>query len=118
MSSREARGFIRDAYIKNLRAGDHKIVSQYDATFASDDPYPETPAARGPDPILDGVIRAYGGAFVAYARDELGFKTDMTYKLLASEISGKWDWDGRAAASRASPTICACCWRSRRRSIS
>jgi carboxypeptidase C (cathepsin A) len=89
----ESRGFIRDDYVKNLHMGDHKIVSHYDATFASDDPYPETPVARGPDPILDGVIRSYGGAFVGYARDELGFKTDMTYNLLASDISAKWDWE-------------------------
>jgi carboxypeptidase C (cathepsin A) len=89
----ETHGFIRDDYVKNLHAGDHKIVSHYDATFASDDPYPETPSPRGPDPILDGVIRGYGGTFVSYARDELGFKTDMTYNLLASEISGKWDWE-------------------------
>ena len=94
----EGRGFIRDQYIKNLRAGDHKIVSHYDATFASDDPYPESPSPRGPDPILDGVVRAYGGAFVAYARDELGFKTDMTYNLLAGEITGKWDWGGSGHA--------------------
>jgi carboxypeptidase C (cathepsin A) len=87
------RGFIRDAYVKNLRAGDHKIVSHYDATFAVDDPNPESASARGPDPFLDGFIRAYGSAFVAYARDELGFKTEMTYNLLASDISGKWDWD-------------------------
>ena len=44
--------------------------------------------------LLDGVVRAYGGAYAAYARDELGFKTEMTYNLLASDISGKWDWDG------------------------
>ena len=87
------RGFIRDAYVKNLRSGDHKIVSHYDATFAVDDPNPESQTARGPDPFLDGFIRAYGSAFVAYARDELGFKTEMTYNLLASEISGKWDWE-------------------------
>jgi carboxypeptidase C (cathepsin A) len=87
-----SRGFIRDAYVKNLRAGDHKIVSHYDATFAVDDPNPEAESARGPDPFLDGFIRAYGSAFVAYARDELGFKTEMTYNLLASDISGQWDW--------------------------
>ncbi len=81
----ETHGFIRDDYVKNLNAGDHKIVSHYDATFASDDPYPETPVARGPDPILDGVIRGYGSTFVGYARDELGFKTDMTYNLLDSD---------------------------------
>src|ERR1700691_2806155 len=88
----EGRGFIRDAYIKNLSAGDHKIVSHYDATFAADDPYPESSSPRGPDPILDGLVRAYGSTFVGYVRDELGFKTDMTYNLLASEITGKWDW--------------------------
>ena len=87
-----SRGFIRDDYVKNL-AGDHKIVSHYDATFASDDPYPETPVDRGPDPILDGMIRAYGGAFVGYARDELGFNTEMTYNLLDGAISRKWDWE-------------------------
>ncbi|HUI12207.1 MAG TPA: carboxypeptidase [Xanthobacteraceae bacterium] len=87
----QSRGFIRDDYIKNF-AGDHKIVSHYDATFASDDPYPETPVDRGPDPILDGMIRAYGSAFVGYARDELGFKTEMTYNLLDGSISRKWDW--------------------------
>ena len=114
----KSRGSIHDDYVKNLRSSDHKIVSHYDATFAVDDPNPESPTARGPDPILDGVIRSYGSAFVAYARDELGFKTDMTYNLLASEISRKWDWGGSGAmASRASPRICACCWRSRRRSI-
>jgi carboxypeptidase C (cathepsin A) len=87
------RGFVRDAFVKNLRASDHKIVSHYDATFAVDDPNPESASARGPDPFLDGFIRAYGSAFVAYARDELGFKTEMTYNLLAPEISGKWDWE-------------------------
>jgi carboxypeptidase C (cathepsin A) len=87
-----SRGFIYDDYVKNLRASDHKIVSHYDVTFAVDDPNPESAAPRGPDPVLDGVIRSYGSAFVAYARDELGFKTDITYNLLASEITGKWDW--------------------------
>ena len=98
------RGFIRDTYVKNLRGNDHKIVSHYDATFAVDDPNPESETARGPDPFLDGFIRAYGSAFVAYARDELGFKTEMTYNLLASEISGKWDWQeggGRSPPSAA-----------------
>jgi len=99
-----SRGFIHDAYVKNLRLSDHKIVSEYDATFAADDPNPEATTARGPDPFLDGFIRAYGGAFVAYARDELGFKTDMTYNLLASDVSSKWDWQeggGRISASAA-----------------
>jgi carboxypeptidase C (cathepsin A) len=93
------RGFIGDSFIKNLRTRDHKLTSHYDATFAVDDPNPESPSARGPDPFLDGFIRAYGSAFVAYARDELGFKTEMTYNLLASEISNKWDWDDGGSRS-------------------
>jgi carboxypeptidase C (cathepsin A) len=97
------RGFIRDAYVKSLRASEHKIVSHYDATFAVDDPEPESESARGADPVLDGVIRAYGGAFVGYARDELGFKTEMTYNLLASDISSKWDW--HEGSGRSQPSV-------------
>ena len=89
----QVRGFVANDFIKNLR-GDGKIVSRYDATFAVDDPYPELRAAHGPDPILDGVSRAYGGAMAAYARNELGFKTEMTYALLAPQVTSGWDWDG------------------------
>ena len=95
-----SRGFIRDAYVKHLRSAERKIVSRYDATYAVADPYPDRETARGPDPLLDGLTRAYGSTFANYARDELGYKTDMTYVLLASDISGKWDWEGgRAQAS-------------------
>jgi carboxypeptidase C (cathepsin A) len=88
----QARGFAANAYVKNLRSGENKIVSRYDATFAADDPYPEQRASRSPDPILDVVTRAYGGAMASYARNELGFKTEMTYALLASDVH--WDWQG------------------------
>jgi carboxypeptidase C (cathepsin A) len=89
----QARGFVADAFVKSLRS-DGKIVSRYDATFAVDDPYPELRSARGGDPILDGVTRAYGGAMAAYARNELGFKTEMTYALLAGDVTRHWDWQG------------------------
>ncbi|HXX25650.1 MAG TPA: carboxypeptidase [Pseudolabrys sp.] len=85
----QQRGFVTDAFIKSLQA--NKIVSRYDAAFAVDDPFPERRAGRAPDPILDGVSRAYGGAFAVYARNELGFKTEMTYDLLAKV---DWDWHG------------------------
>jgi carboxypeptidase C (cathepsin A) len=88
------QGFISDTYVKSLRAADGKIVSAYDATFAVDDPFPEVRSSRGSDPILDGITRAYGGAMADYARNELGFKTEMTYTLLASDIARQWDWPG------------------------
>ncbi|MGB6079661.1 MAG: carboxypeptidase [Xanthobacteraceae bacterium] len=98
---RKRRGFIRDAYVKHLRGSDHALVSRYDVTLAAPDPAPDSDSAHSDDPVLDGFIRAYGGAFANYARNELGFKTEMTYTLLADGVNGRWDWGsgGRAMAS-------------------
>jgi carboxypeptidase C (cathepsin A) len=96
----QARGFAANAYVKTLRSNENKIVSHYDASFAVDDPYPERRSSRAPDPILDAISRAYGGAMASYARNELGFKTEMTYSLLAGDVTSHWDWQGgRAQAS-------------------
>ena len=98
---RKRRGFIRDAYVKHLRGSDHALVSHYDITLAAPDPSPDSDGAHSDDPVLDGFVRAYGGAFADYARNELGFKTEMTYTLLADGVNGRWDWGagGRAMAS-------------------
>ena len=94
------RGFIGQEYVKHTGGGRPQVASPYDATFAAPDPFPESSAAEGDDPILDGFLQALGGAFVAYARDTLNYKTEMTFHLLNREVSGKWDWDGgRARAS-------------------
>jgi carboxypeptidase C (cathepsin A) len=90
----KTRGLVRSAYLEHLRANG-QTVSLYDASFVFPDPYPESDGRRGADPMLDGFVRALSGAFVGYARDELGFKTDMTHILLARDISGKWDWGDR-----------------------
>jgi carboxypeptidase C (cathepsin A) len=89
----KSRGFVADSFVKSLRS-DGKVVSRYDASFAVDDPFPELRGDRGNDPILDGVARAYGGAMASYARNELGFKTEMTYALLANDVTRGWDWHG------------------------
>ena len=81
--------------ICSICATNGQTVSSYDATFAVPDPYPESVRRGGGDPILDGFTRALSGAFVGYARDELGFKTDMTYTLLAHDVSSKWEWGDR-----------------------
>jgi carboxypeptidase C (cathepsin A) len=95
----KSRGFLRNAGVKNLSSADRMIVSTYDASIAADDPFPEQSGGRGPDPVLDGFTRAYGGAFVGYARDELGFKTQITYTLLSGDVGGKWEWGGRTTPS-------------------
>ena len=95
------RGFVRDAFDKRMRDGRSEVVSPYDASMSLADPFPESESAEGSDPVLDGFTRALGGAFSAYARDQLGFKTEMTYTLLNGEIAHKWDWGdgGRRNAS-------------------
>jgi len=90
----KARGYVRNAYLQHLRASG-QTASSYDATFVTPDAYPESTSQRTSDPMIDGFTRALSGAFVAYARDELGFKTDMTYNLLARDVASKWDWGDR-----------------------
>lgn len=89
-----ARGFVGDIYRKNLAGVEGKVVSPYDAAVLVDDPYPETGVGRGADPILDGFTRAYGAAFATYARGELRFSTELTYRLLDKDVNRRWDWGG------------------------
>lgn len=89
-----ARGFVRNAYLAHLRASG-QTYSLYDATITMPDPQPESGSRRGGDPVLDGFTRALSGAFVGYARDELGFKTDITYMLLANDVGHNWKWGDR-----------------------
>jgi carboxypeptidase C (cathepsin A) len=102
-----SRGCVRNAYLKHRREATREVLSLYDATIASPDPFPESDGRRGPDPVLEGFSRALGGAFVGYARDHLGFKTDITYAVLNSEVNGKWEWErgGRGAPPSATDDI-------------
>jgi carboxypeptidase C (cathepsin A) len=99
-----ARGCVRNAYLQHRREADGKTVSLYDATIASPDPFPESQGRRGSDPVLDGFTRALGGAFVGYAREHLGFKTDMTYEVLNGDVNGKWEWERGGRGSPPSVT--------------
>ncbi|RDJ15817.1 S10 family peptidase [Rhizobium grahamii] len=99
------RGFLGNAYAKQSDRQDGKVVSPYDAAFSTPDPYPESDSDRGDDAILDGFTRAYGGAFADYARNELGFKTEMTYSLLDGDVSRRWEWGGRGGGSRLQASV-------------
>jgi carboxypeptidase C (cathepsin A) len=103
----KARGCVRDAYLNHRRDRARQSLSAYDASFGVDDPYPDSDRRRGADPVLDGFVRALGGLFADYARNELGFKTDVTYSLLAGEVSRRWDWErgGRGGGQGVSDDI-------------
>ncbi|MFB9948769.1 S10 family peptidase [Rhizobium puerariae] len=95
------RGFVGDVYAKEM-AGPGRVVSPYDAAYAVPDAYPEDVYSRNDDPILEGYTRAYGAAFAAYARNELGFSTEVTYSLLNEDVNRRWEWNGgRGGESRA-----------------
>ena len=94
------QGYLGDAYVKHSAQDPADVVSPYDAALSVPDPYPESETDRSDDPILEGFTRAYGGAFTSYARDELGFKTDMTYTLLSGDVNGHWKWGGNRGGSR------------------
>jgi len=56
------------------------------------DPFPDSERTRQDDPVLDGFTRSFASAFAGYAREQLGFKTDLDYRLLANDVNEKWDW--------------------------
>lgn len=87
------RGFVGGIYAKRS-AGEGRVVSPYDAGYSVPDAYPGSATSRNDDPILDGYTRAYGAAFAAYARHELGFETEMTYTLLNEDVNRQWEWNG------------------------
>jgi carboxypeptidase C (cathepsin A) len=83
-----------NVFIKEFRRADGRLISRYDAGVSIADPFPTSPTPRGGDAVLQGTIAPFTTAFVAYARDELGFRTDQPYRLLNGAVSNKWDWRG------------------------
>jgi carboxypeptidase C (cathepsin A) len=72
---------------------DGKLFSLYEMSLSIDDPAPEgVDPDESPDPLLEGFGRAYGNAFAGYAADTLGYKTDLTYRLLDTAVNAEWDW--------------------------
>ena len=82
-----------DDFLHDLHQSDGLVLSRYDATVSEVDP---NPWDRGEydDPVLDATVGPFTSAFVAYARDELGFKTDEPYQILNKEVERHWDWGG------------------------
>jgi carboxypeptidase C (cathepsin A) len=68
------------------------VLSRYDGSVSGPDPNPASAWPRGPDPVLDSTVPLWTSAFVQYAQDELGYKTDASYRLLNREVRSKWDF--------------------------
>ena len=79
-------------FVKEYDRAHGRVLSRYDGMIDGPDPDPASSLARGPDPVLDRAAAAWTSAFVAYARQELGYATDLTYRLLAEGLAEKWDY--------------------------
>ena len=79
-------------FIKEFDRAHGQVLSRYDGSVSGPDPNPESSSPNGPDPVLDSTAPLWTSAFVAYAQDELNFKTDASYRLLNREVRNKWDF--------------------------
>lgn len=79
------------AYAKARLRAEGEVLSRYDGTVAAPDPEPASAFAED-DPLLDGTIAPFTRAFIAYARDELRYRTDLGYTLLSGEVNHQWQW--------------------------
>ena len=79
-------------FIKEFDRAGGQVLSRYDGSVSGPDPHPSSAWPRGPDPVLDATVPLWTAAFVQYAREELGFKTDEPFELLNRQVSGKWDY--------------------------
>ncbi len=58
------------------------VLSAYDGTIETRDISPDSTRIESPDPILDRSVRVLTSTFVHYVRRELGFHTDLSYRVL------------------------------------
>ena len=81
-----------NVFIKEFDRSHGQVLSRYDGSVGGPDPNPASTWPRGPDPVLDATVPLWTAAFIQYAQDELGYKTDATYRLLNREVRSKWDF--------------------------
>lgn len=79
-------------FLKEFPRGRSAVLSAYDALIETTDTAPSSPFGGAPDPVLDRSIPVLTSAFVAYVRDELGYRTPMSYRLLNGDVGAGWDY--------------------------
>jgi carboxypeptidase C (cathepsin A) len=82
----------QSVFAKEFDRAGGQVLSLYDGSVGGPDPHPASSWPRGPDPVLDATLPLWSTAFVRYAAEDLGFETDVEFKLLNRKISGRWDY--------------------------
>ncbi len=76
---------------KELRRGEKLVLSGYDGTSATPDPYPDSSRSEG-DVVYEGLRTVLTNSMADYLGDKLGLKTDLPYRLANSEAPRHWNW--------------------------
>ena len=79
-------------FAKELLQEKHRLVSVYDGSVTSIDPYPSSPFPPGKDAYLLQLNNLLAAAFNSYIREQLKFETDIPYKILNWKVSRRWNW--------------------------
>lgn len=79
-------------FAKTFDAAGGKVLSRYDGTIGGPDLDPSGTFLRGPDAVLDRTVPVWTSAFVDYVRGDLGYRTDITYRLLNRDVSRDWSY--------------------------
>ena len=82
------------AFAREYDKSKGRELSLYDGTISTADIAPGSPRDQTPDPVLDRSVPVVTSAFVHYVRQELDYRTDVSYRLLNREIGHKWDYGG------------------------
>lgn len=90
---RNAQGRISAArFAREYARAQGRVLSRYDGMADGPDPSPADPRASGPDPVLDRAMPVWTAAMLGHVAGELGYRTDVSYRLLDGSISGQWDY--------------------------
>ncbi len=91
IEDRDLRVDASDFRAKLLRSR-HRSLGRYDSRYLGiENRGPSADDGPGNDPSYDAVHAPYTTTFNRYIRDELGYRTDLTYNILGGGV-GRWDF--------------------------
>lgn len=80
------------AYLREVFRDRGELGSRYDSNVTAFDPFPNDPAQRANDPLLDSIIAPTTTAMVDFVTRIVGWKVDARYQALNYEVNTAWDW--------------------------
>jgi carboxypeptidase C (cathepsin A) len=81
-----------DVFLHELERTQGRVVSMYDATIGSTDPYPHRQMGPFADPVLDAMKAPVSSAMVSIYQDQLNWRPDGVYQLANDATFRQWDW--------------------------